>query len=393
MLLLHALGCSWLEPPEEVVVVPVPTPAPKVEQLYVQASLLRLRTHPDLSAAASPLPINSRVRVLERQGEWARVIAADGRTGWVSLEFISEQPLSRETVRSKAEEATDPKESVMWRERAAALSPGDAGALEALVKAYRAAGREEDAVKVEAALKADEADRFDHWFAVQLPEIHALTASLAEVKTAPELVVTWRTARDLTARMAEPLMAGFDPQTRTFIDGDLSAMLAERMPWATVALYAEGTSPALELAPKPWLDAAQKTKEPWDDEFFSLVTTAYDNASARGWASWQRRSWDYGGCTPFGTGENLHLELLRQTDRLANIPEIADIVAEIRSGVLRDIEKPTPDEFPYCRETGVPTETSGLLNESGAILAQIGLGESERAMIEGRVAGKFGRTE
>jgi hypothetical protein len=391
MVWIAAIGCSWLEPPDEVEEVQAPTPAPQVEQVFVQASLLRLREHPDPNAAFTPLPINSRIRVLERKGEWMRIISSDGRTGWVRAEFTDQAPLSRETARSRAEAAADPAERVMWAERFAALSPGDAGALDGLVKAYRAAGRAEDAQKVEEILKAEEADRFDRWFAVELPESQAISAALLEADRAPELIAVWRRARELTARMGEPLTAGFDPQTQKFIDGDPAPMLAERMPWATVVLYAEGTVPALELAPQVWTQAAGKTPEPWDDEFFSLVTTAYDNASARGWAAWQRRSWDYGGCTPFGTGENLHLELLRQTDRLAKVPEIADVVGEIRAQVLRDIEKPVPDEFEYCQTSGTPTPTSGLLSESSAILAQIQLSETERAKIQGRVDTQFGR--
>jgi hypothetical protein len=391
MVWIAAIGCSWLEPPDEVDTVPAPAPAPQVEQVFVQASLLRLREHPDPNAAFTPLPINSRIRVLERKGEWLRIISADGRTGWVHSEFTAQEPLSRETARARAEGATDPAERVMWAERLAALSPGDAGALDGLVKAYRAAGRGEDAQKIEEVLEAEEADRFERWFAVELPEIAAVSAALPEADRAPELISVWRQARELTARMGEPLAAGFDPQTQKFIDGDPAPMLAERMPWATVVLYAEGTVPALELAPKVWTDAATRTSEPWDDEFFSLVTTAYDNASARGWAAWQRRSWDYGGCTPFGTGENLHLELLRQTDRLAKIPEIADIVGEIRTQVLKDIEKPVPDEFEFCQTSGTPTPTQGLLAESSAILAQIQLTESERARLQGRVESRFGR--
>jgi hypothetical protein len=322
-----------------------------------------------------------------------RIISADGRTGWVHHEFTAKEPLSREAARAKAESATDPAEKVMWAERLAALSPGDSGALDGLVKAYRAAGRAEDAQKIEEVLKAEESDRFDRWFAVEIPEIQAVSTALPQADRAPKLITVWRQARELTARMAEPLAAGFDPQTQKFLDGDPMPMLTERMPWAIVELHAEGTVPALELAPKVWTEAATRTPEPWDDEFFSLVTTAYENASARGWAAWQRRSWDYGGCTPFGTGENLHLELLRQTDRLAKVPEVADIVAEIRADVLKDIEKPVPDEFEFCQQTGTPTPTQGLLSESSAILAQIQLTDTERSKIQGQVESRFGRVE
>jgi hypothetical protein len=360
--------------------------------VYVQASLLRLRVAPDPDAAWSPLPINSKVRVVDHQGEWMRVIAADGRSGWVHHDYVGDAPLTRETVQQRFDAATDPADKVVWAERAAALSPADSGVLKTLVDAYERAGRPEDASKVREVLAVDESDRFDRWFATHKTEAATITAALDQVRGAEELVDLWQRARDLTAAMAEPLSRGYDPVQHSFPDGDPTPMLQQRLPWATVALYAEGTVPALELLPSAWTGAAARTPEAWDDAFFGLVTAAYENASARGWTKWQRRTWDYGGCSVFGDGGNLELSLLLRTDDLAGVAPVAPYVAEIRSGILADIvDKPATSDFPYCTAPGQETPLDGLLAEANAILAQVHLADDERSRLEARMAANFGR--
>ncbi|MEQ1571625.1 MAG: hypothetical protein ABMA64_38710, partial [Myxococcota bacterium] len=212
-------------------------------------------------------------------------------------------------------------------------------------------------------------------------------------ETAADAVLArWGEARELTAAMGEPLAAGYDEVEHRFIDGDPTTMLAERMPWATVRLYADGAVPALELAPAAWTGAAANTPEAWDDAFFALVTAAYDTASARGWAAWQRRTWDFGGCSPFGGGERLHVGLLLRTDALLAVPAVAPVVAGVRAGVLADVvDKPADDPFPYCSAPGQPTPIEGLLTEAQAILGEVALTPDERARVEGRIAASFGR--
>ncbi|MEQ1507883.1 MAG: SH3 domain-containing protein, partial [Myxococcota bacterium] len=352
------------EPPAPAPVEAAPD-RPQVEHTWVQASLLRLHVAPQLDAAWAPLAINTRVRVLERQGEWVRIISPDGRSGWVHEQYVATAPLTLDTVRQQVAAATDVGDRLTWLQRGAALAPTDPEFLGPLVAAYREAGQTAEADQIAAVLSTDEAERFDRWFAGQKDEVAAITAALPTVPDAEALIALWRRARDVTASMGEPLASLYDGHGG-FAEGDPGPMLAERMPWATLALYAEGTVPELELADGPWTDAAARTPEAWDDAFLGLVTTAYDNASARGWTAWQRRSWDYGGCSPFGTGEGLHRDLLLRTDALATVPPVAPFVASIRAGVLADIEKPTSDEFPYCRTPGDPTPTDGLLSEAQA---------------------------
>jgi Bacterial SH3 domain len=392
MLAALVLACS--SPSTKPADVPPVAPAPgraDVELAYVHASMLRLREHPRPDAAHSTLAINTRVRVLDRQDDWVRILAPDGRSGWVHRDFIATAPLTPQLVQDQIAAATTAEARLLWSERAAALSPGDAGILANLVATYRSAGKTAEADALEQSLRSEESSRFDKTFAQHAGEVAKVDAALKSATSAGQLLAVWRQARELTAAMGEPLAAVFDSVNHTFPDGDPTAMLAERMPWASIELYAEGTVPALELAPRPWLEAAARTPEAWDDGFFSLVTTAYQNASARGWTAWQRRNWDYGGCSPFGSGENLHLALLRQTDSLASVADLSDLVGPIRVAVLRDIEKPAPDEFPYCSELGQPTPTEGLNNEARQILAEVKLSADERAMLEARISSSFGR--
>ncbi|MEZ4238671.1 MAG: SH3 domain-containing protein [Myxococcota bacterium] len=391
-LLLLATGCGlWSREPTTT----APEPAPAVpstaepELRYVRASMLRLRQRPEPEAAWSALAINTRVRVVGREGEWVRIVAPDGRTGFVHRDFLGDTPLSLADIDGELGRAADPASRVTWAERAAALAPTDPERLGGLVEAYRAADRPDDAARVEGILRTGEADRFDRWFGAEAAQADEIGAALATVDHAEPLVALWERARVVTLAMSEPLAALFDPG-QGFAEGDPRAMLAERMPWAQIAVYAGGTQPALELAPEPWLTAAARTPEAWDDALFELVTAAYETASARGWARWQQQNWDYGGCSTFGSGDDLHLQLLLRTDALAKVPPAAPAAAQIREAVLADILKPVPDAFPYCLAVDQPTPLDGLLREAQAILDQVALTEGERAALEARIAARFG---
>jgi hypothetical protein len=391
---LFAVGCGLLSR-EDADVAPPPDPVPEAAQpdrelSYVRASRLRLREAPHPDAAWSPLAINTRVRVVGRDGEWVRIISPDGRTGFAHRDFLGTTPLTLADVQGELATAEDPAARVTWSERGAALAPTDPEMLKGLVQAYQGADRAEDAARIEEILRSGEADRFDRWFPAHEPEARAITDQLAAVTRAEDLLDLWRRARVLTLTMGEPLASLYDPD-RGFVEGDPRTMLAERMPWAQLDLYAGGTQPALELAPEPWLEAAGRTEAAWDDAFFGLVTSAYQSASARGWARWQRQNWDYGGCSTFGNGDDLHLTLLKRTDALGVVPQVAAEVAHIRAAVLTDIEKPVPDDFPYCSEVGRPTPTEALIREGRAILADVQLTDEERARVDARVAERFGR--
>ena len=147
---------------------------------------------------------------------------------------------------------------------------------------------------------------------------------------------------------------------------------------------------ALELNPQPWQAAAKRTPEAWDDAFFSMVLLAYDNVSARGWSNWQQRNWDYGGCSPFGNGEDLHLRILLAAGPLRKQNGIDGAATAIWNDTLRDILQPDgAGEFPYCEGQGGMTSQAKLKAEADKILAQAPLSDAERELVMARITAGF----
>ncbi len=387
LVLAVASACSRSEAPdpEPPTTTPPPSQVPRVEQVYVQASSLRLRPEPRGDTDSfTTLAINSRLRVLERSEGWLSVVAVDGRDGWVHADYVEDQPLTLQAVQQAIAGARDDQEKLALWQRAAALEPTDAAVLASLAGAYRTVGMDAEAARVEA-FSAEGLALFDAWFPAQAAEVEAIGAAFAEAGSADALVAAWQRALAATEAMAEPLNAHYDDMNLGFGDVDVDAMIARRMPWAQLDYYAEGTWAALELPEEAWSQAARRTPDPWDDDFFALLAAAYHNVSGRGWAAWQAREWDYGGCSPFGNGQQLHLDLLRRCDALAERAPVAQRVATLRADVLQDIEQPHgPGEFPYCLHMGKSTPLEGLRSEAKAILEGVTLSEAERAMIERR---------
>ena len=147
----------------------------------------------------------------------------------------------------------------------------------------------------------------------------------------------------------------------------------------------------MELHPEVWPKAAARTAGQGDDKLFALQVAAYGNANGSGWAVWQDRNWDYGGCSPLGNGKNTHLNLLMAYDELLQWPEIAKVAVSIRNDVLGDIERPKgPGLFPYCDTArGGLTPVEGINTEVRAILEKVKLTDAEKAMLNQRIAEKF----
>jgi hypothetical protein len=299
------------------------------------------------------------------------------------------EPLTVDEAKGEIERATDDDQRLVWWQRAAALSPSDKEIMTGLAGAYRAVGQIADAERVEA-VRDEELNRFDAMFPSDRAEVDAITKELPTVSSAEQLVALWNRARAVTLSMGEPLGAAFDGTS--FAGGNPEMMLSERVPWATLQMYAEGTVPGLELTAEPWTTAARRTPEPEDDAFFGLVMLAYGTVSADGWKEWENRNWDYGGCSTFGDGRDLHLRVLEQTDALGSWAPVAEPVATIRASALRDLTKTDPGEFPFCQGSAeTPTPTEGLLAEAGKILERVKLGDEERAQVQARVDARFDR--
>ncbi len=391
MLFLTLISCGFVSgdaTPPPAAEAPAPTAArDQAELVYVQASRLTLRTEPDGDAITS-LGINTRLRVREKKSGWLAVTVPDGTDGWVHGDYVAAQRITSVALQTAIEAETDAEARLSLWQRAAALAPTDPAVLEGLAIAYTTVGDEEAAAKVRRVMAAG-LERFDGWFPAQAAEVDAVRAELETASDAAALIALWTRAKAVTEAMAEALNSRYDGDAMTFTGGDPEPMLKARLPYAELGFYAEGTWAGLELSPEAWQAAAARTAEPWDDDFIQLLVDSYGNASGGGWGAWQVRNWDYGGCSPLGSG--LHKSLLLQTDGLAGRDQVAVPVAAVRTEVLQDIEQPNgPGEFPYCDvASGDATPVAALDAEARAILAQVQLDVDERAMIEARIAAGF----
>ena len=185
------------------------------------------------------------------------------------------------------------------------------------------------------------------------------------------------------------------------VPDEVVAKVQGHLPWAFMTYYAEGTVAAMELGDPTtetltddvWTKAAARTTGQTDDQLMALVAMAYGQLSPRGWAMWQLREWDYGGCSPLGDGDTLHLRLLKLTDTLKGSVAVADVVSTIRYQVMSDVLQPQgPGEFPYCVSREDDGGTGKLLAEAGQILAEVTLSDAERAMLQARVDARFPET-
>ena len=362
-----------------------------VEIVYVQASMLRLRPEPKVDNSMEKverLSINTPLRKGAASGEWIAVTAPDGRTGFVHGDFVSPERLTAEALTTAIEAETDPKKALSLWQRKAALLSADPEVLVGLAGAYRAAGDEAAAEQVEAA-RVDDLGEWGRYFPQQHVAIASVTSRLAEVKTDTELIEVWREAQKVAASMEEPLNTHFMSEDGADYER-VDAMNKAYVPWGSWGNYAEGTYLAMELHPEVWTQAAAKTEGEGDDKLFALNVAAYGNADGSGWAAWQDRNWDYGGCSPLGNGKNTHLNLLKAYDELRAWPDIVPSAESVRSGVLKDIEQPEgPGFFPYCHVATGLTPLEDVNAEVRAILEQVQLTDAEKAMLNKRIADKF----
>lgn len=371
-------ACSPTPDPAPVVPPSPPTAAPDRPTAWVRASTLNVRASPDATGAlVGRLPVNTRVAVFDRQGDWVRVAGPSGEQGFCLAQFLADAPLTLDAARSGALAATTPAERLSWWQRAAALAPTDVDVLTGLEAAYREVGEPERAAWV-ARVRAGEGTPWERWFPpAQRAEADAITAGLQSISRPDELVALHGRALLAANALSEAINQNWDLEYTT----DPSPWLLERVPWARLELYAEGTWAQLDLAPDPWKQAASRTPGVQDDAFVRFLVDAYGNAGGTGWPTWFERNWDYGGCSLFGSGK--HLELLKASDTLKD-PPFGPPLAETRRRILLDIVDGS-SEFPFCDPAGgAPTEEARLRAELDHILADVALTPDERAGLEAR---------
>lgn len=200
-----------------------------------------------------------------------------------------------------------------------------------------------------------------------------------------QLADAWRAVLKLAPTLDELLQAKFDT-----LDGEpvRFAWLEHAVPGGKVGYAAEGTQATLELDAAPWQHAATVTPEPVDDLFFAVLQSAYGGAREAHWPSWLHRTWDYGGCSAFGSGDVLQLLLDIDAARVGS-PFKAEL-DELRVRVFHPVLT-TSATFPYCdAATLQPRSDADLRAEAQGILDRANLSADERAQVEARLPALVG---
>lgn len=84
----HALPKVRRAEQEGLVAKPGPT---RLLYVNIEDGALQMRAEPDPDAASRrTYPTGTRMIILEDAGEWMRVLAPDGRWGWMAAEYLTE---------------------------------------------------------------------------------------------------------------------------------------------------------------------------------------------------------------------------------------------------------------------------------------------------------------
>lgn len=219
-------------------------------------------------------------------------------------------------------------------------------------------------------------------------EINQAETIASAASNSMELIDAWQGALQTAQRITQ---AAKNRNIESFgkDDRDIKT-LNESAAWGYLTFYGEGQHPRFELQLDYWTGLANKLPDNHAKAFFELAHIAYDNASFSGWSHIQQRTWDYGGCSPFGT--DLHLTILSKIDAIRADPGFASrvdaILARIRELTMTDLLSGTA-EFPYCNKNK-PEQQKKMLTEARAILRTIGLSEAERTALQARVDTNMG---
>lgn len=185
--------------------------------------------------------------------------------------------------------------------------------------------------------------------------------SFKAVKTQAQLIKTYQQGQQLGQKLSQKLQVPFDKIQESGSGYDtfntqLEA-ITKQFPGFRGLLVAEGT--VVDFWPHygQFAQAAQKTPEKADNDFFNLMIAAYgpDNGS---FGLWFQQTWDYGGCTNLGDGQSLKLwqELARV--RKAKSP----FETELQS-LQDDLWQTSLNYAAYCKDSkSVLTEFEQILH-------------------------------
>ncbi len=214
-------------------------------------------------------------------------------------------------------------------------------------------------------------------------ETIALSAS-----TSIELIDAWQvalqTAEAITQAAKHRKIESFGKHDR-----DIET-LNDSTPWGYLTFYGEGQHPRFELQLDYWAGLANKLPDNHAKVFFELAHIAYDNASFSGWSNIHQRTWDYGGCSPFGT--NLHLKILTKIDTIrvdaVFASRVDTVLSRVRELAMTDLLSGTA-EFPYCKRKDSAHQKT-MVEEARTILRTITLSEQEQKALQVRIDTNMG---
>jgi len=218
--------------------------------------------------------------------------------------------------------------------------------------------------------------------------VHKATEQWSAIASADDFAEALSVCNTLSEEVEPRLQAAFSQHQAN--GGDLLDLteLHPLMPGMREIYVAEGSALVVLLDVDTWRSKATSTTETIDDDYVNLMEKAYDSLRPVGWGSWQQRTWDYGGCSPLGSG--LHRDLLIAGDAITTQDiHFTDEVKALRTEVLRDILEGNA-EFPYCDTSDQsPTSSDLLIVEANEILEQVALSDDEKTALSNRIRARF----
>lgn len=184
-------------------------------------------------------------------------------------------------------------------------------------------------------------------------------------------------AYELAVKAGDALTAFYQEDSNMDVDA-----VAAAGPGMAVSWQAEGTAAVFVPGSEAWKAKAATTPGDADDAYFDMTDYVYSTASASGWAVWEMRNWDYGGCS--GLGKGVVLESMRRIHKATEAGDtFAAYITPVREAAIREITRTESMTFQRCDvETVEPMADDKLQGEVQAILDTVPLSAEERAALE-----------
>lgn len=142
-----------------------------IEFSYTQASTSNIRAENSANAEiVHKLPINTKVRILEKSGEWVSIQLAHNAAihGWVHQSLLGTRPIRLGNALSTYKRSTkNDALRLQWIERAAAIAPHDINILKELAQTLNQQGNTEKAIEILASIEQMELDLIEKTQAVK----------------------------------------------------------------------------------------------------------------------------------------------------------------------------------------------------------------------------------